>query len=513
MAIKSDDKGFRGGIRLESHKSLSCDMAIETAKLPDHLLYPMKTPSGLRANPIVKAGDHVKSGRLLARFPDEALPPIRATSSGVIFFREAATPFPNTPNGPMIGVETDGRDESEPPFPPIPTEDQTPDKVIERLNDCGVLGMGGAGFSTARKLGSLKGPLRFLIINAAECEPYLTCDERIILDRAEELIDDALQTARIFGFPQILIAVESQRQATLARLDDLIRACALPTLKLVRLPDRYPAGGERQMIYAASGIEIPIGRHPVDLGILCLNVQTLLALGRAVNHGEILTRRTVTVSGDAIHSPRNIEVRIGAPVNVLIEAAGGCQPGRHHLVLGGPMMGFSVNNDAVPVMKTLSGLLLLSESAIPQPPESPCIRCGRCAEVCPQILLPQLLNDHAKAHRLKSLNDLNLLNCIECACCDQVCPSHIPLTTHFQDAKKALRRYLDDEKMALIARKRHEARQERLRKEDAERQQESSERKTALGQRHQPKIQEALARARLKKVQRQLPSGDTSDEP
>ena len=502
MISLPDIKAFQGGIRLATEKSLSSEAAIEPLGVPPLLLYPLETSSGLHAIPLVKEGEPVKSGTPLAIFPDQAAPPICATSSGTVFFKAGPQASLKVPNVSMVGIETDGYDHEEPPLPPLDPSERTVEAVIERLHACGILGMGGAGFPTDRKLQALQGPLRFLIVNGAECEPYLTCDERIIRERAEELLDAALLIARIFKIPQILMAVESERHASIFRLDDLISACQLPELQLIKLPERYPAGGERQIILAASGIGIPHDQHPVDLGILCLNVQTILATARAIQYGERLIRRIVTVSGPGIRSPRNFEARIGTPLKYLIEAAGGCLPGSHHLVLGGPMMGFSVQDDEIPIVKTLSAILAFPEKLVTSNSEQPCIRCGQCVEVCPQGLFPQLMNDHARAHRLAALNELQLLACIECACCDHACPSQIPLTQNFQLAKRELRRHLEDEQMAASARQRYEARQERLKREQTDRENEALEKKAALDHQRQPKIQEALARARLKKEQR-----------
>lgn len=502
MIFLPDIKAFRGGIALTSEKSLSSEAAIEPLEVPSSLLYPLETSSGLHAIPLVKEGDTVKSGTPLAIFPDQAAPPICATSSGTVFFKTGPQASAKTPKVSMVGIETDGYDHEEPPLPPLASSERTVEAVLQRLHACGILGMGGAGFPTARKLQTLQGPLRFLIVNGAECEPYLTCDERIIRERTEELLDAALLIARIFKIPQILLAVESERQASISRLDDLITACQLPELKLIQLQNRYPAGGERQIILAASGIEIPHNQHPVDVGILCLNVQTVLAAARAIQYGERLISRIVTVSGPGIRTPRNLEARIGTPLKHLIEASGGCLPGRHHLVLGGPMMGFSVQDDEIPIVKTLSAILAFPDIAVTPNSDQPCIRCGQCVEVCPQGLFPQLLNDHARTQRLTALNELQLLACIECACCDHACPSQIPLTQNFKAAKRDLRRHLEDEQMAASARQRFEARQERLKREQSERESEVLERKSALDRERKPKIQEALARARLKKEQR-----------
>lgn len=496
---------FSGGVTLAARKSLSSEAPIRSAGIPPRLFYPLDLASGHSATPIVQAGDYVKSGTPIATSPDRWDPPICATSSGTIVFLEGPRPSPSAPQGPLIGVETDGLDLKAPPLPALEGADLIPEAVLERLQACGILGMGGGGFPTAQKISSLTGPLQLLIINGAECEPFLTCDERAIREYAEDLIAAAEMLARIFGIPKILVAVELSRAQALASLKGALKSNTFPLCEVFALPDRYPAGGERQLIQAVSGLEIPGGSLPVDLGILCLNVQTILAAGRAILQGEPLTRRIVTVSGDGIREPSNLEVLIGTPIDFLLKDCGKIGGDHQDLILGGPMMGFSVSSDQVPITKTTSALLVLGDSDLPSPTrdiEHPCIRCGACTEACPQGLPPQNLHDQVSANRIAELESLHLLDCIECGCCDVVCPSLIPLTERFRIGKKSLRRYLADEQLARKAQSRYEARLARLQREQVERDQEADARKNALGQSAQPRIQEALERARLKREQR-----------
>jgi len=320
--------------------------------------------------------------------------------------------------------------------------------------------------------------------------------------------------ARIFNIPKALVAIESARSSGLTSLQAALNTGEFPLCGCFALPDRYPAGGERQLIQTVSGLQMPGGTHPVDHGILCLNVQTLLAVSAAIEKGESLTRRIVTISGSGIQEPSNLEVLIGTPIEFLLQVCGGIKPGRQHLILGGPMMGFSVSSPQIPVTKTTSALLVLDPSDLPAPSdtiEKPCIRCGACMDACPQGLLPQSLHDQVRAQRVTELESLHLLDCIECGCCDVVCPSFIPLTEEFRTGKKQLRQYLADELLARKAQSRHQARQARLLREQLEREQETEARKNALGQGAQPRIQEALERARLKREQR-LSAARDSDQ-
>jgi electron transport complex protein RnfC len=414
-------------------------------------------------------------------------------------------PSPFASDAPLILLETDGLDLKAPSLPPLEGTERSPEHVLERLHACGVLGMGGAGFPTAQKIRSLLGPLKLLIINGAECEPFLTCDERSLREKAREVLTAAEALARIFGIPEVIIAVESSRFGALSSLQEALFDGNFSLSALFHLPDRYPAGGERQIIQTVRGLAMPGGTHPVDHGILCLNVQTILAVGAAIDSGECLTRRVITVSGNGVRQPANLDVLIGTPIDYLLECCGGVKEGRQQLILGGAMMGFSVASTEIPITKTTSALLVLSDTdlaSIPHLIEHPCIRCGACTDACPQGLLPHSLHDLVKAKRMAELEHLHLLDCIECGCCDVVCPSIIPLTERFRQGKKQLRRYLTDEQLARKAQNRHQARQVRLQREQLEREQEAEARKNALGQGAKPQIQEALERARLKREQR-----------
>ncbi|MEN9681782.1 MAG: hypothetical protein RLZZ627_1675 [Pseudomonadota bacterium] len=494
---------FWGGIPLADRKSLSCEAPIRFAGIPHQLLYPLDLPSGHRAAPIVRAGDRVKSGTPMALCPDGFDPPICATSSGIVIFQEGPTHL--GPYTPLIGIETDGLDLKSSPLPRLEGEALCPEQVLERLHACGILGMGGAGFPTTEKIKRLLGPLQLLIINGAECEPFLTCDERALREKASELLRSAELLARIFNIPRILVALESSRTSAMASLRTALNTGEFSLCGLFALPDRYPAGGERQLIQTVSGLRMHGGTHPVDHGMLCLNVQTVLAVGAAIEKGESLTRRIITISGSGIQQPSNLDVLIGTPIEFLLEACGGIRPGAQHLILGGPMMGFSVSSTQIPVTKTTTALLVLDPSELPAPSnavEQPCIRCGACMDACPQGLLPQSLHDQVRAKRMTEVESLHLLDCIECGCCDVVCPSLIPLTDRFRAGKKLLRRFLADERLARKAQSRHQARLARLQRDQLEREQEAEARKNALGQGAQPQIQEALERARLKRAQR-----------
>lgn len=494
---------FAGGIHLSARKSLSSEAYIRIAGIPPRLIYPLDLASGHRASPIVRVGDYVKSGTPLALCPEGFDTPICATSSGTI--RLVGSDNLMAEDAGLICIETDGLDLKLPSLPPLIGKDRSPENALQQLHTCGVLGMGGAGFPTAQKIRSLAGPLKVLIVNGAECEPFLTCDERAIREKTSALLESAESLARIFDIPKTLIAVESSRFDALSTLQKALGNGHFPRCGIFSLPDRYPAGGERQLIQAIIGLSLPGGTHPVDHGILCLNVQTVLAAGAAIDQGEYLTRRIITVSGSGIHQPSNLDALIGTPIDYLLERCGGTRQGKQQIILGGPMMGFSVSSAKVPMTKTTSGLLVLSDSDLPNAKgllEHPCIRCGACTDACPQGLLPQSLHDQVKAKRVAELQDLHLLDCIECGCCDVVCPSLIPLTERFREGKQQLRRYLADEQLARKAQNRHQARQARLQREQIERDQEAEVRKHALGQSAQPQIQEALERARLKREQR-----------
>ncbi|HCR80716.1 MAG TPA: electron transport complex subunit RsxC, partial [Alcanivorax sp.] len=339
--------------------------------------------------------------------------------------------------------------------------------LIALLRDAGVAGLGGAGFPTSVKvnLGDHQ-RVEQLIINAVECEPYITADDRLMRERADEIVLGIQILQYLLNPHDTLIGIEDNKPEAIAALR---AACADSDVEVRVVPTKYPSGGEKQLIQLLTGKEVPSGSIPAQCGVVCQNVGTAWAVKRAVHDGEPLLSRITTVTGDAVARPGNYEVWLGTPVADLLHHAGVDKERLGRLVMGGPMMGFTLHDPSVPVVKTSNCVIAASAEELPEPPpEQACIRCGACAEVCPANLLPQQLYWYAKTDDFERAQHHNLMDCIECGACAYVCPSHIPLVQYYRYAKGEIRTQTAEQIKADRARERFEARQARLEREQAE---------------------------------------------
>ena len=503
---------FPGGLLLDGHKSLSNQHPIRFAGLPARLVLPLRQRNGEITSAWVTVGDRVLRGSRIAGGEHSLDPPIHATSSGrVIAIEDRPIPHPNGISSRCILIETDGLDESLPTLPALDTANWSLAQVLERIREAGIVGLGGAVFPTAAKLLSGELTLDTLIVNGAECEPYITCDDRLVRERAEEVLRGAELLRRCLGCKTTLMAVEGDMRPALQALKAAQAYSNLDAILTVQVPTRYPAGGERQLIQLLTGREVPSGSFPAAIGVICLNVATVAAIYRAATLGEKLDSRIVTITGEGVQTPQNLEVRLGTPISFLIEQCGGYTDQAQRLTVGGPMMGYPAESDALPITPSVNAILVrrAETPTITRNPQ-PCIRCGACAEVCPASLLPQELYWHAHARQLKPALDHHLLDCIECGCCDAVCPSQIPLVSEFRQAKQAVHTEQQARDNAAHARMRFEAREARNLQEQRDRELAAQQRKAALGEAASPKIQEALERARRKRaIIRTRPASET----
>ncbi len=466
---------FSGGLPLEAHKHVS---EITQAKIPAELIYPLLQRSDCYAKPIVAVGDIVCKGQVIAT-PDSPLAtPMHSASSGTI---KAITPYPIAhPSGLSdycIIIATDGLDKALPAEPCTNFLYQTPDLLRTKIDQAGIVGLGGAAFPTAQKLHSVQ-PVHTLIINAAECEPYISCDESLIQAHAQQIISGALIIQHILQTQHCIIALEDNMSLAHQRL---LAATENTSIQLSSVPAIYPTGGEKQLIQVLTGLKIPANSLPATHGIICHNVGTAYAVYQAIALGIPLTERIVTVTGKGINNAQNIRAKIGTPIKDLITQCGGYAPNIQRLIMGGPMMGIALSTDDIALTKATNCILAMTAEESPASPASlPCIRCGDCATVCPAALQPQQLYWYSRSNQLDKCLDYHLFDCIECGCCDIVCPSHIPLVQMFRAAKGEHSMKEKQAAQASKAKIRYQNRQQRFAREEQEKLAQAEKRKATI---------------------------------
>ena len=470
---------FHGGLHITPphHKSMSTGAPSREAALSAEYAISLRQRDGSAYLAKVAPGERVLRGQLLAEPVNSQDAPVHAPTSGTI---RAIEPRPemhpaNQPV-PHLILASDGKDESVPPLTALDPATTDADALRERIAACGIVGLGGAGFPTARKLGH---PANTLIINAAECEPYITCDDLQIRENAADIIHGAQIAAKILGAEHIHFGIEDDKPQAIAALERAAADINDPRLKISSVPTRYPSGNARQLFELLLGVRVPADQHASDYGLICHNSGTMKAVYDAVIRGEPLTERYTTISGEGVNQPQVLRIRTGAPVRDLIAQAGG-EKGDNRYIIGGPMMGYQIISADTPLQKTGNSLLLLP--AIAPAEESPCIRCSRCADACPMELLPQQLLWYSQSDEHKRLKQYRLYDCIECGICAAVCPSAIPLVQYYRHSKGAIRAADEKARAAEHARTRHEARTARLEREAAERQAQMDARRAKLQQ-------------------------------
>ncbi len=473
---------FPGGLHLPGHKAESTTLPAGQPPLPRYLILPLQQHIGEAAQPLIKVGEQVLKGQLIARAQGYVSASLHAPSSGVVVeIGEQAVPHPSGLNAACIVIETDGEDTGIELHPAKNYREQDPSHLRNLIREAGIVGLGGAGFPTFIKLNPGPGKMiDTLILNGAECEPHITCDDMLMRERPEEIIAGMLIMRHALQARECVIGVEDNKPQAIEALNlALLDLKAQNQIRVITIPTRYPAGGEKQLIQVLTGKEVPSNGLPLHIGVVCQNVGSARAVYRAVQYGEPLISRYVTVTGNGVTTPRNLEVLIGTPMRDLINFCGGEADRLGRLLMGGPMMGFAVNPD-LPVIKTTN--CLLTDVSDKQMPDQalPCIRCGACADVCPVSLLPQQLYWHAHAKDFVKVQEYNLFDCIECGCCTAVCPSHIPLVQYYRYAKTEIANQEREKRKADVARQRHEFRVQRLEREKVERAARHEQKKAAL---------------------------------
>jgi electron transport complex protein RnfC len=463
---------YKGGLHLPDHKAESTTRPIQKAVLPERLILPLQQHIGVPATPMVKVGDRVLKGQKIARCSNHISAPVHAPTSGIVVeIGEYQVPHPSGLKAQCIVIEVDGNDAWCDHRAPVGNcHDYTPEEIREHIRVAGIVGLGGAGFPSFLKLTLGRDRVvETLILNGAECEPYITCDDMLMRERPEEILKGLMIMKHALMAKSCVIGIEDNKPEACQSLREAIDRLGFD-VQVVEVPTRYPTGGEKQLIKILTGKEVPGSRLPIEQRVVVHNVATAAAVYRAICLGEPLISRVVTITG-AVETPCNLEVAFGTPVDFLVQQCGGNLKQIEQIIKGGPMMGYPLPDVSVPVTKTTNCLLATSRDTLPirQKNEAmPCIRCGSCADVCPVNLLPQQLYWYSRAKEFDKAQDYNLFDCIECGCCDYVCPSQIPLVQYFRFAKTEIWNLEREKKKSELARNRHEFRQFRLEREKEE---------------------------------------------
>lgn len=516
---------FHGGIHPPEQKAITSGKPIKQLPLPKQLILPLQQHIGRQGDLLVSVGDKVLKGQALTQSLNPMAVPVHAPTSGTISaIKKSVIAHPSGLSELCLFIDVDGEDKwQKRKICQDPTQ-LSHQEIIKKIADAGIAGMGGAGFPTHIKVNA-KPDINFLIINAAECEPYITADDLLICEQSEAIFDGIKILDQLLNPAFILIGIEDNKPRAIKALqhatknNEKIKVCVLPT--------KYPTGGEKQLIKILTGKEVSSGSLPINLGIVVQNVATCFAISDAVLNDIPLIRRVVTLAGNALSKPQNVWALLGTEVSFLLEQAGfvndisetdtssNLRQSPPPVIMGGPLMGFSILNEQVPIVKTSNCILAPSKTEMPSAfnnnsNEVECIRCGQCADVCPSQLLPQELQWSAKAKDHQQLMNLNLFDCIDCGACAYVCPSQIPLVQYYRIAKAEIRQQQQLDLKAEKAKARFEARKLRLEQEKIARQEKHEKaaaarkaamnKKSADGSTASSAVAAALARVKAKKI-------------
>jgi Na+-translocating ferredoxin:NAD+ oxidoreductase subunit C len=460
---------FHGGVHPPEHKLESTAQPIRRLAISPRLVLPLRQHVGNVPKLLVEVGQYVRKGQLLAEAEGNISAAVHASSSGtIVAIAESLIPHPSGLPDLCITLETDGLDS----WTDIAATDwRNADKaaLVASLRQSGIVGLGGAAFPTHIKVRpDGRSEIRTLVINAAECEPYITCDDMLMRERAEEIVRGIEIVQHLLSAQQCLIGIEDNKP----QAAEAMRAACLASgldIQVVVVPTIYPSGDARRLIHLLTGTEVPSDKRSTQVGIQCFNVATVAAIYRYFAFGEPAVQRIVTVTGN-VAEPANFEVLFGTPVTDLLAAAGGIKPDTSDYIMGGPMMGFSLPSVEVPITKAANCIIAGAPNLFPEPPPAmPCIRCARCADACPVNLQPQELYWFSKSSNLEKAREYKLFDCIECGCCTYVCPSNIPLVQFYRYAKSEIIAQDKAKEAADIARERNEFRLMRIEREKQER--------------------------------------------
>ncbi|MCH8492368.1 MAG: electron transport complex subunit RsxC [Idiomarina sp.] len=532
---------FPGGVQPDERKSPANLQPIQRFPLAPMLYIPLRQHAGAAGELCVAVGDYVLKGQPLT-IPgvDNGLPVHASTSGTIKAITEHPLNHPSGLSGLTVHLQPDDQDA---PYPHQPIADIhaiSQREVLQHLQQMGIAGLGGAGFPTARKVAGARN-IDALIINGIECEPYIVADDRLMREHAAKILRGCELLQQLTSAKSVIFAIEDNKPEAINAVATAIAETSSTTIANIILrviPTKYPSGGEKQLIQILTGKQVPANGLPADIGILMQNVATAYAVAHAIDVGEPLLERVVTLTGEALHHPGTAWAPLGTPVEYLLQQSG-FQPSKHQrVIIGGPMMGYTIANLQVPVTKTTNCILAPTASELtPADAEMACIRCGACEQACPASLLPQQLYWHAKAQDYDALKQHHIVDCIECGICAYVCPSQIPLVQYYRQAKAEIREQAIEHQKAEIARQRFEARQLRLEREKEERLEKhrraaearkaaqaaraaeaptspsAADTKPSAGKGTNAAVQAALARAKAKKAAQEQPDSSASIGP
>lgn len=429
-------KSFRGGAHPPEEKHWTEHQSIEEPPLPDKVIIPLQQHIGAPAEPTVEKGDSVLKGQTIGKSDKFVSVPAHASISGTVVAVESR-PHPLGTNLLSIVIENDGEDKWNKAIKPTSNfMDLSPNKMKKRIQEAGIAGMGGAAFPSHVKLSPpAEKPIEIALLNGVECEPYLTADHRLMLEKPDEILHGFRIIMKILNVNQGIIGIEKNKPDAIKLMRE--KTATMNGITVLPLHVKYPQGAEKQLIKAGTGREVPAGGLPMDVGCLVHNVGTALSMFEAVSSGKPLIERIITITGPGVKSPKNLRVRIGTPFQYLIDYCGGYTASAAKLINGGPMMGISQVNSEVPVIKGTSGILVLDEKTAKLKSEQPCIACARCVDVCPMKLVPNTIAKYVEYGRMDNAHEIGVLDCIECGTCGYICPAKRNLV-HYIKLGKAL---------------------------------------------------------------------------
>ena len=428
---------FKGGIHPPHYKSETEHKAIVTCTLHKKIILPLSQHIGAPCKPLVEVGQHVKAGQKIAQAEAFISAPIHASVSGTV---ESIAPHPHFTETDIMSITIIPDQEQESvTFQEIANpEKESIEKLKSIVKEAGIVGMGGAAFPTFVKLSPPKDKqIDSLIINACECEPFLTCDHRLLLEKTDNLLEGINLILKIIEAPNAYIGIENNKPDAINLVKEAIASKNYKNIQVVSLETKYPQGGEKQLIKAILGREVPLRKLPSEVGAVVQNVGTVVAIYEAIKFGKPLIERVLTVTGPGIKNPQNILAKLGTPIGHLISFCGGWRdepPAK--IIMGGPMTGFAVSNLDIPIVKGSSGILVLPPEMVSDANNYlPCVKCGKCAEICPMYFVPSMIGYYAEKKRYRDAEEFGIFNCIECGSCSYICPSRRPLIQFIRKAK------------------------------------------------------------------------------